>query len=370
MKISVQIARIIVGVLFVFSGIVKAIDPLGLTYKMQEFFEVWKDQGYAPDIMLALHNYAFLFSIIMIVLEVVLGVALLVGYKKKLTLRLLLLLMLLFTFLTSYVLFSGKIRTCGCFGDCIPLTPIQTFTKDIVLLVMIIFMLLKNKYIQPLFKELLPLAIVLVAFIGTCLLLWNVYEHLPIKDCLPYKAGNDILALRKMPADAVQDEFSYVFIYEKAGQKKEFTKDFPDSTWAFVDRKATLVKKGKNNVPLINDFSLSDKEGADSTETILNKPAYYLLFVQDADNAEDKWMNSFTELYNKAKKDGLPIYVVTSNKDKIGKLFNKAHDFKLPIYTCDGTAIKTAARANPTIFFMKGPVVQKKYSWADFEELK
>jgi uncharacterized membrane protein YphA (DoxX/SURF4 family) len=330
---------------------------------------VWKDQGYLPDVMLALNNHAFLFSVIMIILEVVLGVALLVGYRTKLTLRLLLLLMLLFTFLTSYVLFSGRIRTCGCFGDCIPLTPIQTFSKDILLLGLIILMLFKNKYIQPLFKELLPLAIVLIATIGTCLLLWHVYEHLPVKDCLPFKVGNNILELRKMPKDAVQDEFSYVFIYEKAGVKKEFTTDFPDSTWTFVDRKQTLVKKGKNNVPLINDFSLSDKDGNDSTEAILNKPAYYLLFVKEVDNSEDKWMNTFTDVYNKAKKEGLPIYVVASDREKVTKLFNKAHDFKLPIYTCDGTSIKTAARANPTILVMKGAVVQHKYSWADFDAL-
>jgi hypothetical protein len=234
---------------------------------------------------------------------------------------------------------------------------------------LIILMLFKNKFIQPLFKELLPLAIVLIATIGTCLLLWHVYEHLPIKDCLPFKVGNNILELRKMPKDAVQDEFKYEFIYEKAGVKKEFTTDFPDSTWTFVDRKQTLVKKGKNNVPLINDFSLSDKDGNDSTEAILNKPAYYLLFIKEVDNSEDKWMNAFTDVFNKAKKDGLPIYVVASDREKVTKLFNKAHDFKLPIYTCDGTSIKTVARANPTILVMKGAVVQHKYSWADFDAL-
>ena len=134
MKASVLIARIIVGVLFVFSGLIKAIDPLGLTYKMQEFFEVWAREGYGATLMNWMYNHSFLFSISMITLEIVLGVALLTGWNKKTVLRCLLLLMLFFTFLTSYVLFSGKIATCGCFGDCIPLTPLQTFTKDIILL--------------------------------------------------------------------------------------------------------------------------------------------------------------------------------------------------------------------------------------------
>ena len=215
MKVSVTIARIIVGVLFIFSGLVKAIDPLGLTYKMQEFFEVWGREGYATIVMNWMYNHSFLFSIIMITLEVVLGVALLTGFYKKLTLRMLLWLMIFFTFLTSYVLFSGKIATCGCFGDCIPLTPIQTFTKDIILLLLIIFLLLKQQYIESFGKEPLPLILVLVSIMAVAMLQMHVLEHLPLTDCLPYKKGNDLLQLRKMPANAIPDKFDYVFVYQK-----------------------------------------------------------------------------------------------------------------------------------------------------------
>lgn len=370
MKIAVTIARILVGVLFIFSGLVKAIDPLGLSYKMQEFFEVWAAEGYIPKLMNWLNDHSFMFSIIMITLEVVLGVGLLVGWRKKLVLRLLLLLILFFTFLTSYVLFSGKIRACGCFGDCIPLTPIQTFSKDIILLLLSLFLLRKQKYIEPLFKEKLPFAIVLLSLVATGLLQMYVIEHLPITDCLPYKAGNNLLELRKMPADAIPDKYSYSFIYEKDGQKKEFTTDFPDSTWKFVDRKQTLIEKGKNNVPLINDFSLSDADGADSTETILNKPAYYLFFIKSIQEAApEKWQSIFTDLVKKAKQQHIPIYVVTADTKNANVFFNQANSYNLPVYTTDGVAIKTAARANPTIFVMKGPVVQAKYSWADLKEL-
>src|SRR4051812_46231784 len=123
MKPVVNISRVLVGLLFIFSGLVKAIDPLGLSYKMQEFFEAWQSSGYLPSLMNVLHGWSLWFSLIMITLEVAAGVALLIGYKPKLTSWILLLLMLFFTFLTSYVLFSGKIAACGCFGDCIPLTP-------------------------------------------------------------------------------------------------------------------------------------------------------------------------------------------------------------------------------------------------------
>ena len=369
MKVAVNIARVLVGVLFIFSGLVKAIDPLGLTYKMQEFFEVWADQGYLPGAMHWLNGHAFLFSVLMITLEVALGVALLVGWRKKLTMRLLLLLIVFFTFLTSYVLFSGKIRSCGCFGDCIPLTPIQTFIKDIILLLLILLLLRKQKYIEPLFRELLPLALVLIAVLATGFLQMYVIEHLPLTDCLPYKKGNNILELRKMPADAVADKYSYSFIYEKDDVKKEFTTDFPDSTWKFVDRKQILVQKGKNNIPLINDFSLSDADGADSTETILNKPAYYLLFVKELEDNTDKWLSSFKDIVKQARQQQIPIYVLTGDPKKVGGFFNQVNSFNLPVYTTDGTAIKTAARANPTLFVMKGPVVQGKFSWADFDKV-
>ena len=370
MKLSVTIARVLIGVLFIFSGLVKANDPLGLNYKMQEFFEVWASDGYLPVVMNWLNVHAFFFTIIMITLEVALGVALLVGWRKKLVLQVLLLLMLFFTFLTSYVLFSGKIRSCGCFGDCIPLTPIQTFTKDIILLLLIIFLQFRQRYIQPLFKELLPVAIVLIAIIATGLLQMHEIEHLPLADCLPYKKGNNILELRKMPATAIPDKYSYSFMYEKDGLKKEFTTaNLPDSTWKFAERKQVLIEKGKNNVPLINDFSLTDPNGADSTETILNKLAYYLFFVKSIDKSEDRWLNVFAEVAKTAKQQNIPIYIVTADTKKVQTFFNKANSFNLPVYSCDVTAIKTAARANPTLFVMKGPVVQAKYSWADLKEV-
>lgn len=371
MKVSVNIVRVLVGVLFIFSGLVKAIDPLGLTYKMQEFFEVWAMEGYLPKAMNWFNEHAFLFSIVMITLEVALGVALLVGWRRKLVLRLLLLLIVFFTFLTSYVLFSGKIRSCGCFGDCIPLTPIQTFSKDILLLLMIVFLIRKQKYIEPLFKSAIPFIIVLASVIAIGLLQMHVIEHLPVVDCLPYKKGNNILELRKMPADAVPDKYEYDFVYEKDNVKKEFKATaLPDSTWKFVERKQTLVEKGKNNVPLINDFSLSDAEGSDSTETILNKEHYYLFFVRNLEEAKpDRWRNVFTDVIKKIKSQNIPFYIITADTKNANNFFNVAGSYNLPVYTTDGIAIKTAARANPTLFEMKGPVVQAKYSWADIDEI-
>ncbi len=368
MKTTVTIARILVGALFIFSGLVKAIDPLGLAYKMQEFFEVWAADGYFTKLMHWLNNYALGFSIFMITLEVVLGVALLIGWQKKLSSWLLFLLTLFFTFLTAFVLFSGKIRACGCFGDCIPLTPVQTFTKDIIITLLIIVIIIGQKHIQPLFKKMTGSIIVLLWLIAVLWLQFYVLKHLPLKDCLPYKPGNNIIELRKMPKDAVQDKFSYNFVYEKAGQKKFFdVAALPDSSWTFVERKQILIAKGKNNVPIINDFTLTTPTGTDTTDDILNQQnEYYLLFVKEVPAANNReWVKKFNKLYSAKKAAGIPVFAVTSASVKEIQALLKDD---IMIFTCDGTTIKTAARVNPTLFLMKGPVIQNKWAGADFEK--
>ncbi|MFM2326693.1 MAG: hypothetical protein RIR31_895 [Bacteroidota bacterium] len=369
MKPFVTISRILVGALFIFSGLVKAIDPLGLAYKMQEFFEVWAADGYFKNLMGWLNNYALGFSIFMITLEVVLGIALLIGWQKKLTSWLLFLLTLFFTFLTAFVLFSGKIRACGCFGDCIPLTPIQTFTKDIVLTLLIIVILFGQKYIQPLFKKMIAGVVVLLSLIAVLYLQFYVLKHLPVKDCLPFKIGNNILELRKTPADATYDKFFYSYFYKKGTEEKEFGMDkLPDSTWTFVKQaNKKLLEKGNGKVALINDFSFTTNSGNDTTEAILGQPGeYYLLFVKDFNKKQDKWYKDFLTFYgNKIP----PVYLITSDVKTANEIFNIPGQFKLDIFSCDGTAIKTAARVNPTLFLMKGPVIQNKWSFIDAKNL-
>ena len=372
MKTVVTIARILTGLLFIFSGLVKAIDPRGLAYKMQEFFEAWAHDGYLPGLMNSLDEYALGFSVMMITLEVIVGVALLLGWPKKLTTWSLLALILFFTFLTSYVLFSGKIRACGCFGDCIPLTPIQTFTKDIVLLIFAVLLIIQRKFILPVAKPLISFMYLLLATVLTLLLQFYVLKHLPLTDCLPYKKGNNILKLRELPADAVQDKFDYVFVYKKNGEEKDFkVSSLPDSTWAFVERKQQLVEKGKNNVPLINDFSLTTEEGDDATVSILNEPGtYYLFFIKELPANRADWIIDLKRISNAAIEQKRKLYIVTAQRDAVTAYMKDNKILAEGILTADATAIKTAARTNPAIFIMKGPVVQEKFSWADLDNVK
>ncbi len=373
MKVAVTITRIFTGVLFIFSGLVKAIDPRGLAYKMQEFFEAWAHDGFFPKLMDYFSEYALSFSVLMISLEVIVGAALLFAWHKKLTTWVLLLLILFFTFLTGYVLFTGHIRTCGCFGDCIPLTPIQTFSKDLLLLAMIVFLLVNKKWINPIAKPSVTFTIILISTVLTLFLQYFVLVHLPLVDCLPYKKGNDIAALRKMPLNAVPDKYDYVFVYMKEGKKQSFTvAALPDSTWSFVERKQELIEKGKNNTPLINDFSFTTLSGNDTTEAILSKSgAYYVLYIKDVASHAGEWAND-KQLIARLIEKNQPVFIVTSQRNEVtNKIAAMSFKDKTPlIFTCDGTAIKTAARANPVVFKMNGSIVEDKCSWADFNKLK
>ena len=376
MKVFVTVARIFTGLLFIFSGLVKAIDPKGLAFKMQEFFEAWSGSGFMPGLMKTFDEYALIFSIIMITLEVIVGVALLIGWKKKITIAILLLLMIFFTFLTSYVLFTGKIRACGCFGDCIPLTPVQTFTKDIVLLFLAVFLLLNTKYISPIAKPFFSFLYVLAATMLVLFLQWYVLRNLPLADCLPYKKGNNIVELQKMPANAIPDKYDFLFIYKKDGVQKEYKADAtPDSSWEFVDRKQTLIQKGSNNIPVISDFSLTTENGNDSTDAILNIAGeYYLLYIQDLETYPKNWDGDI-ELIKKLTNQKKEFYIVTSQivkvKNRFKDLLSKENiDIaSIKFLSCDATVMKTVARVNPTLYLMNGPVVKDKLSWTAFKNI-
>jgi len=284
--------------------------------------------------------------------------------------------MVFFTFLTSYVLFTGKIRACGCFGDCIPLTPIQTFTKDIVLLVLAFFLLFSTKYISPIAKPFFSFLYILLATILVLLLQWYVLRNLPLADCLPYKKGNNLVELRKMPANAVPDKYDFVFIYKKGGVLKEFKADAtPDSTWEFAERKQTLSQKGSNNIPVISDFSLTTESGNDSTDAILNTAGeYYLLYIKDLETYPKNWEGdlSLVKTFINQKKT---IFIVTSQLEKVKKRFNhfwianNINSSSIKFLSCDATVMKTVARVNPTLYLMNGPVVKNKWSWTAFKNI-
>ncbi|MEO8960572.1 MAG: BT_3928 family protein [Ginsengibacter sp.] len=369
MKFLVNISRIIVGVLFIFSGLIKANDPHGLAYKMQEFFEVWSANASLTTFMQGLSTYALPFSIITITLEIIVGVGILLGIWKKFFTWLLLLLIIFFGFLTGYAALSGKIATCGCFGDCIPLSSMQSFIKDLVLLALILILFFGEKYITPVFTRAINIFILILSCILVLFYQLHVMRHLPSVDCLPFKKGGNILKLRKMPADAVPDKKEYRFVYEKDGTKQNFTvKDLPDSTWKFVSREDFIIEKGRNNEPPIKDFYLTTLSGNDTTESVLSlDAAYYLFFVKNLSKT-NSWLDDFTNVYTHAKKNNWVLYVITPEIVKADQFFNKLNNFNIPVFSLDATSFKTAARTNPELYLMTGPVVKNKWGKADLKD--
>ena len=382
MKIAVSTIRIIVGVLFIVSGLVKANDPLGLSYKMQEFFEIWNAGLASSDSFLKnpltalfhfLHDHSLSLSVIMITLEIMAGIALLIGWKKRFVLNSLLVLILFFTFLTAYAFLSGKFKNCGCFGDCLPITPFTSFMKDVVLLVMIVFLIIFNRYINPLFTAGARSAILLLSLLLSLALQWYVLNYLPLVDCLPFKKGNNIAQQMKIPAGAVPDSFAIRFVYEKGGQKHEFS---PESlpadldTYKFVDRVDRLVRKGNAEAP-IKGFALNGPN-MDSTGIVLAQPFSVLVFCENfTKNNEDVWMNDLKELKKAASTKNIPVYLVTAaSVAQANELLRKNGLGDVQVFTCDNTAIRTAARTNPTLYLLKQGTVVNKYSFREFDDAK
>lgn len=361
-KNSLLIIRWIVGLLFIFSGLIKANDPLGLSYKMQEFFEAWNWYSF--------NNYTLALSLVMNVFEVLAGVAVIIGWRMKLFTWLLLLLIIFFAFLTGYAVFSGKIKTCGCFGDCLPLTPAQSFTKDIFLFALILLLFInKNNFISSV-KSSTAITLLALCILFTSGLQFYVMKHLPLLDCLPYKKGNNILKEMQPPPNAIPDSVVMIFKYRKNGKIIEYTPDkLPedlDSTYEFIDRSDKLIRQG-NATPAITDFALFSLNGKDTTNAVLNmQHNYVLLFAKDFENFSS-WNNAdFGGLQAELEQKNIPLFIVTADKVNGEKLFGDKKN--ITVLLCDGTVIKTAARVNPTYFIMEGAEIINKFSYVDLKK--
>jgi len=357
MKILINLVRAIVGLLFIFSGLVKAIDPLGLSYKMQEFFELWG--------MTQFNDHTLWLSVTMIAFEIIAGVALLLGWQMKLFSWLLLLLILFFTFLTGYAYLSGKFKNCGCFGDCIPITPLTSFLKDIVLTILIFFLFANQKRIQPIFAGKATAILMILATLFSFGIQWYALNYLPPVDCLPYKKGNNITEKMKIPPGAIPDSFAIRFIYEKGGKQFEFAPaELPADldSYNYVSRTDKLVRKG-NAEPPIKGFSLSGITDQDSTSIVLSQPFAVVLFCEDFSTPFSAWKDDFAKLHAAAKAKDIPVYAVTNRMDEAIKNFAGTSFADVPLFKCDYTAIRTAARTNPTVYFLKEGMVMDKQSY-------
>ena len=357
MKAVLTLTRWIVGLLFIFSGLIKANDPMGLSYKMLEFFEVWNIHG--------LEAYTLAMSVIMIAFEIIAGVAVIVGWQFRLFSWLLLLLIIFFTFLTGYALFSGKIRECGCFGDCIKLTSKDSFIKDIVLSVLIVYLFAFRHHVRAGIGNTLSVIIIVAATIFSFAGQFYVLRHLPVYDCLPYKIGANIAELRLIPKGAIPDSVVMNFVYQKNGQRVEFDADhfpadFNDSTYTFIERVDKVVRKG-NAEPPIKDFVLINANEQNVTDSILSLKGKMILVFSKSWNEE--WNGAFDQLKKESSAKNIPVLISTSSPDLVRRYVT------VPVFKSDFVAIKTAARVDPTVYLLNDGTIQGKCALVDEKAL-
>lgn len=367
MKIAVRAVQVFVGVLFIVSGLVKANDPVGLGYKMQEFFELWSagfEQGsFVRNALDLFHGAALPLSVFMITLEIFAGVALLLGWRKKFILWLLLLLIVFFTFLTGYAYLSGKFTNCGCFGDCLPITPLTSFLKDILLLVLIVFLLAGQPYVQPAFTAKTRVALLGLSLALSLALQGYVLNYLPLADCLPFKRGNNLPAQMKPPPGSRPDSIVMKFVYEKDGKRYEWAAnelpaDF--SAYKYVDRIDKVVRKG-NAEAAIKGFSLVGFSGEDSTQAVMQEPFAVLAFAQDVEK-NSSWLSAFKTFTETAKSKGLTVYFGSTKPVEAAAVLAAAGIGNTQFFAVDFTVVRTVARTTPTLLFLKAGTVVKKWS--------
>jgi uncharacterized membrane protein YphA (DoxX/SURF4 family) len=370
MKYLIWLLRIVLGGLFIFSSVVKANDPLGLAYKMSEIFEVWDMNWMVP--------YAYTFSVGMIALEFILGVAMFVGNSFRFWSTIMLLINIFFLFLTWYIWTSGKVKECGCFGDCLKITNTETFYKDVALTAIALFLWIFRYRVFAIFKnEKINMAIIGGATVIILGFQWWTLHHLPYHDCLPYKVGNNLWEKRQPSADATAAIYSTVLTYEKNGVKKEFTteefnsqKIWEDSKWKFVDSKSTLVKEATGQPEIPNDFMVTSLDDEDVTKQVLTAKGYtFLWFVREPGKAhlDPKYMERLHNIISKAAAMKVKFYVLCSSGPELCKTYQEAWSMKdVTFYMLDQTVSKTAMRTNPGLMLLNDGVVVNKWSYLDY----
>ncbi len=361
MKFLVNFCRWFVGILFIFSGLVKLNDPLGFSYKLDEYFSS------AVLGLEFLQPFVLPLAIFLVIFEVIVGVMLLLGFQKKFTIWSLLLMILFFTFLTFYSAYFNKVTDCGCFGDAIPLTPWESFTKDVILLVMIVILFMNQKLWNSAFAKAVSSIIVLTTTILCFGLGYYVLMHLPVVDFRAYDVGTDIeTAMKKDPNE--KDIYEYDWYYTIDGEEKIISTNgsMPEGYGDYDKVETRVVQEAK--LPKIHDFSIT-KNGEDFTQEFLDKKKVALVLIYDTNRAESGGMNKINALTAKAKSAGYEVVVLASNTEAEIQALLDVHNIDLPFYITDGTQLKTAVRSTPSVMWLKEGVISGKSHWNDFEDI-
>lgn len=352
-----NICRFLLAGVFIFSGFVKAVDPLGTQYKIQDYLEAF---GLASSLPASL---PFLASVVQAMVEFSLGVYLLFGIRRRITTLSVVVIMCVMTPLTLWLALSNPIADCGCFGDAVTLTNWETFWKNVCLLAAAVSVFKWGNRITPLVTRRFDWLVAMYTFLYISGMTLYCYRELPVFDFRPYHIGADIRAGMEIPEGAEPTVLETRFILQKEGVEKEFTlDDYPDSTWTFVDSKTVVKVQGYE--PPIHDFSMIRQEdGEDITDEVLKDDGYtFLLVAHQLSQADDSTIDLINELYDYSMEYGYKFYCLTSSPDSDIEDWQERTGAEYPFCLMDNITLKTMIRSNPGLMLLKDGTVVNKWS--------
>lgn len=363
MKISRNTFRIIVGLVFIFSGFVKGIDPWGTVYRMEDYFLAFNMAWAMP--------FSHFLSVFLCVLEFSIGISLLLNLWIRKTSWILLPMMTFFTVLTFFDAVYNIVPDCGCFGDAIKLTNVETFIKNLLLMMMVIpIFLWRNKFKSaiPAYAEIVFLFLTMIAFAWLSI---YSYRHLPLIDFMPWKVGNNVNQASTLPI-----KFYVTYKNRHTGEEKEFVApDYPwnDTVWL----SNWIFKSQRVENPNMNEGStlrVEDEKGNVITSEILDNPDYHFLFISyDLTLADPQGFLKILPFYKKALIDGYSFVCITSSLPQVVKNFRIENGTAFDFYYADDIVLKMMVRANPGLILLKHGVVLAKWHYRDippYEEIK
>ena len=352
-----NVCRFLLAAVFIFSGFVKAVDPLGSFYKIQDYLAAFGIISWFPTYL------PLLFAIILSSAEFSVGVFLFFGIRRRFATALALLLMIVMTPLTFYLALANPVSDCGCFGDAWVLTNWETFGKNIVLLIAAITVFKGGRQIIRFITAKMAWMVSMYTFLFVFALSFYCLGNLPILDFRPYKIGQNIKEGMEIPEGAKPSVFESRFVLEKDGKQQEFTlENYPDSTWTFVETRTVLKEKGYE--PSIHDFSIMSLEtGEDLTDSILSDKGYtFLLIAHRIEEADDSNIDLINEIYDYSVEHGYGFYALTSSPEEQIELWRDKTGAEYPFCQMDDITLKTIIRSNPGLMLIKEGTILNKWS--------
>ncbi|MCM4169554.1 hypothetical protein KCTC52924_00335 [Arenibacter antarcticus] len=363
MKYLVGFSRAVVGLLFIISGFIKLNDPVGFSFKLEEYFS----SGVLN--LPFLEPIALEISIAVVILEVLLGVMLLVGFRIKFTIWSLLVMIVFFTFLTFYSAYFNKVTDCGCFGDAIKLTPWESFTKDVILLVLIIILVVGVNTIRPILRNGAKRVIVGITLFACAIFAYHVLHHLPAIDFRPYKIGANIEDGMNVPEDAPVAIFDYAWKFKVDGEEIIIVTqgDYPTVEGEFIGVETTEVQKGYE--PPIHDFTI-EQEGEDFAVTLLQEPKLVMIVAYDLRKSNLNVFGDIKTLSDSAIKSGYKVIGVSASGPEYTEDIKNKYRLNFEFYFTDETTLKTIVRSNPGILVLEKGTILEKVHYNDMKKLK